>query len=120
MKQLEKDIVAAMRMAIANYYTDPSLASKSFHTFHRLFADHIGKWSENFAALWQQMYEIWCAYTPKPTGHYHRTSIEIGYTSHPIATWMNDKVQPPVPTTRELLGRFDRLIRAYPCTEEAT
>lgn len=119
MKRLEKKMIGHMREAIANYHTNPPLARENFYTSHYLFADHAGKWSEAFAALQQQMYKIWCAYTPQPVGHYRTTHIEIGYTAHPITRWVNDNVQPPIPTTEELLSRFDQLISKYACAQEA-
>lgn len=118
MKRLEKKVIDYMREAIATYHTDRMLVCKNFDLSHRLFAEHVMQWSEDFAKLQQQMYALWCAYTPKPTGQYRVTSIEIGYTAHQITKWANDKVQPPVPTTDELLNRFDQLLNAYAIQRE--
>lgn len=119
MKQLEKDVIGSMREALAHYDTDPSLARENLNTFHQLFAEHLMEWSEDFAVLWQKMYEIWCAYTPMPKGQYRTTSIEIGYSSFQVKRWINDKVQPPIPGTEELLLRFDRVIGEYARSEKA-
>ena len=82
---------------------------------HTLFADHLMEWSEEFAMLYQKMYEIYCAATPMPEGRYRTTSIGIGYSSFPVTRWMADKVQSPVPAAKELVARFDRLISEYSC-----
>lgn len=113
MKQREHEIIAAMRLAIAQYHTEPVRAQEQLDHAHRLFANHLLEWSDDFAVLQQQMYKIWCAYTPMPTGRYRHRAVEIGYTPHHFNEWINDKRQPPAPTTQELLDRFDRLIAAY-------
>lgn len=119
MKQREHEIIAAMRLAIAQYHTEPVRAQEQMDHAHRLFANHLLEWSDAFAVLQQQMYKIWCAYTPMSTGRYRTRSIEIGYTPRQISEWMNDKRRPPAATTEALLDRFDQLIAAYTSTQEA-
>ena len=113
LKQLEHEVITSMRTAIAAFDTDHSVVRINMNKAHELFAEHLTEWSEDFCTLYNQMLAIYCAYTPREKGHYRRTSIEIGYTPHPVSIWVPDKIQPPKPTAIELVARFDCLLRAY-------
>ena len=117
LKELEHEVIAAMRTAITNLESDLSLAREKMYAAHDLFGDHLMEWSEAFASLYNQMLEIHRAHTPMPTGHYRTRHIGIGYSSFPIQTWRADKEQPARPAAGELVARFDRLISAYTSRE---
>src|SRR5581483_162687 len=110
---LEQRVIASWRKAIEHLGIDDSVVREERNDAHHLFARHLMEWSEDFATLYRQMYEIYCAHTPKEKGHYHVSHVGIGYSSFPIHKWVADKEQPPRPTARELVTRFDRLIAEY-------
>jgi hypothetical protein len=113
MKRLEREVIAQLRLTIAHLDTDVSLVCKHRNAAHELFAEHFMQWSEAFAALYNQMMEVYRAHTPRPSGHWRATSIEIGFAPFPIKKWVADKVQTMPPTAVELLERFDALIEEW-------
>ena len=116
---LEQEVITAMRLALANVDSDLSVVREQMNKAHGLFADHLMKWPEDFATLYQWMLEIYRAHTPMPTGHWRNTSVEVGYSSFPLKRWVADTVQPPRPTAIELVARFDALIQAWDARSEA-
>jgi hypothetical protein len=119
MKQLEQDVIGAMRAAIAHVDTDLAVVKENRYKAHELFAEHLLEWSETFSTLYSAMLEIFNAHTPKEKGHYRTIHIGIGYSSFPVCRWIADKEPPPQPTAGELCERFDLLIRAWKGSEEA-
>lgn len=117
-KQLERQVIGYMRQAIALYHTDPTCASENLAYHKGLFSGHLMQWSEAFSVLQQQMYQVWCAYTPQKTGRYVTKHVGIGYSSIPVTTWTNNKKQPLAPTTEQLLARFDQLVCEYTNTQQ--
>lgn len=113
MNQLEKRVISYMRDALANLDTDHAAVQENMSYAHNLFAGCLMQWSEEFARLYDQMLEVYRAHTPMKRGHYRVTHIASGYSSLPIHTWVNDKEQPPIPTSSELVTRFDQIINEY-------
>jgi hypothetical protein len=118
LKELEYEVIASMRTAIANLDSDLSLVREKKYVAHDLFGDHLTEWSEDFAGLYNQVLAIHRAHTPMPAGHYRTRHIGIGYSSFPVQTWIVDKEQPARPAAAELVARFDRLISAYTSRED--
>lgn len=115
----EQQIILAMRSAIANLDTDPAVVRTHMEKAHELFRGRLMKWPKDFAVLYQQMYAIYCAYTPKPAGHHRSSSVSIGYSSFPVKKWISDKEQPPKPTAEELVAQFDALIASWDAKRSA-
>lgn len=119
LKQLEREVIASMRTAIANLDSELSLVREQLYAAHDRFRDHLVEWPEDFASLYNQMLAIHSAHTPLPGGHYRTRHIGIGYSSFPIQIWITDKEQPARPSAGELVQRFDRLISAYASREDS-
>jgi hypothetical protein len=120
-RPLENEIIAHMRACIAALDdTDSTAARDEEQAAHGLFGVVIGEWSDEFANLYEQMMQVYRAKTPHPTGHYRRRSIEVGFTSYQTQHWVNDKVQPPIPTAIELVARFDTLVSGWLTSPVAT
>ena len=113
LKRLETAVIEHMRTAIAHLGIDGYTAGEQRRRADDIFRDHLVEWSEDFAQLWQKMYEIWCAHTPMPKGQYKTTNKALGLSSVPVTRWIDDKEQPPIPATEELVARFDCLISTY-------
>jgi hypothetical protein len=118
LKQLENEVIASMRTALANLDTDHAVVREQMYAAHDLFGDHLAEWSEAFGTLYNKMLEIYCSHTPQPKGQYRVKHIGIGYSSFPVTQWVADKVQPIPPTALELVARFDALIHAWSARSE--
>lgn len=110
MKHLENEIVGHIRTAISNLGTNHIVVSEHMNKSHELFSEHLMSWSEEFCRLYNEMLSIFRSYTPAKSGRYQSRHVEIGYSSFHSKRWVEDKVQPPVPTASELLEKFDALI----------
>lgn len=110
MKHLENEIVGHIRTAISNLGTNHIVVSEHMNKSHELFSEHLMEWTDEFCQLYNQMLGIFRSYTPVKTGRYQSSHREIGYSSFQTRRWVEDKVQPPVPTVGELLEKFDALI----------
>ena len=110
---IEDEIIANMRACIEAMDTDQSHVRDKYDAAHHLFGSHLTAWSEEFGSLYNSMLEIYRAKTPKATGHYRTRHVGIGYSSFETRHWIQDKVQPPIPSAEELLERFDARIRVY-------
>src|SRR5579859_8016641 len=110
MDALEQAVIGHIREALAAFDTDLMTVREEMDSADALFGAHLMAWSEAFCVLYNQMLKIYRARTPMPTGHCRASHVEIGYSSFQIRTWVPDKVQPPVPTSDELVARFDCLI----------
>ena len=113
MRTQEDRIIALWREAIAHLETDHEVVRYAIQDANRLFADRLIRWSEPFARLEQEMYRIYCAYTPQPRGHYRTICIPMGYSSIETSVWVDDPVQPERPSVAQLLARFDEAITRY-------
>lgn len=110
MKQLENEIAVHIRTAISHLGKDQFLVGEQMRKAHELFSEHLMEWTDNFCQSYNKMLEIYRSYTPAKTGRYQSSHREIGYSSFQTRRWVEDKVQPPVPTVGELLEKFDALI----------
>lgn len=110
MKYLENEIVEHIREAIANLGKDQFVAGEKMRKAHELFSEHLMEWTDNFCQSYNKMLEIYRSYTPAKSGRYQSRHRGIGYSSFHSQKWVEDKIQPPVPTTSELLEKFDALI----------
>ena len=118
MEQLEQDIIGFIRTAIEHLDSDHAVVGEQMRKAHDLFTVHLMEWSEAFAMLYRQMYEVYCAYTPKKKAHYRTSSVGIGYSAFPVKRRVPDKIQPVPPTSKELVTRFDHLISAYASSKQ--
>ncbi|HZO72807.1 MAG TPA: hypothetical protein VFB60_11445 [Ktedonobacteraceae bacterium] len=112
MKRWEQQVIAHMRAAIAHYHSDRPLAQEHYRQARALWESR--KWTTAYAELHQQMHRLWWAYTPMPRWHLVEKRVTLSpYSYHVTQQPVTDTVQPPVPTTEELLSRFDQLIDTY-------
>ncbi len=119
MNQLEREVIGYMRTTLASLDTDASVVRENYYKAQDLFEEHLMKWSDAFALLYNGMLTIYRAHTPHPKGHYRNRHLEVGYTGYSFQTWVKDKVQPPIPSADELVSRFDKLINEYANSGEA-
>lgn len=110
MEQLENEIVEHIREAIANLGKDQFVAGEKMRKAHEIFSDHLMEWSDDFCRLYNGMLSIYRSYTPAKSGHYRSCHHEIGYSSFATQRWVQDRQQATVPTTSELLVKFDSLV----------
>lgn len=110
LKEREQEIIEYWRECIANLDTDQATAIARRREAEALFSEYLIEWSEDFASLWQEMYKVYCMYTPRQTGHYRNRHYSIGYSSFHAKQYIKDKVQPERPTAAALIERFDALM----------
>lgn len=113
MNRTEERYIALMRRAIEHLETDSTDARCAYQDAHDLFGGRLMRWSKSFAALQQELYKIWCDYTPQPRGQYRTRHVRIGYSSIETRRWIDDPIQPERPSVAQLLARFDAAIEQY-------
>lgn len=114
LEPFEDEVITSMRSCIAALDDhDPVKVRDAYNAAQNLFGNLLMQWSEKFAALYNDMLEIYRAKTPRTAYLRKDRSVPFGLGSTTITTYKKDKVQPVPPTAIELVARFDQLIGTY-------
>lgn len=113
MEELEKQVIAYCRDSIKNYRVESWFSSFCRDSADQIFRHHLMEWSDDFCILHNTLINLYCKYTPAPTGKYVWKSVKIGSKFYPVEKWVEDRVQPAKPETIDLLQQFDAAVKEY-------